>query len=209
MEQQPSIDYYVMFSDLVKRHTELSKRRNDIDLEIAKLKQLILATFPLLPAEKQEIFQKEIEELEEQSAGLLNAIKLVFSNRKGEWLSAVNVREHLNTMGFDLTQYRANPLASITTTLKRMVPGHLESHTAGDGQVFYKRRLTLLDQLGRGDHALSDLSGGTKVSIGGVSAGTKVKEALSRLGSSHPSKLGHPNPTGTQTKKKNSAFYGE
>lgn len=195
MESQPSIDYYKMFSDLVKRHGELSQGRNDIDLEIAKLKQLILATFPLLPAEKQAIFQKEIEELEEQSAGLLNAIKLVFSNRKGEWLSAVSVREHLNTMGFDLTQYRANPLASITTTLKRLVPGHLESQTSGDGQVLYKRRLTLLDQLGRS----------RMIAAPPRSPGARVKEALegalSKQLTAERSRLGYPNPTGTQKKR--------
>jgi hypothetical protein len=181
MDLQPSIDYFAMFSDLVKRHNELSQRRNDIDLEIAKLTQLILATFPLLPAEKQALFQTEIEELEAQSTGLSNAIKLVFSNRKGEWLSAVKVREHLNTMGFDLTQYRANPLASITTTLKRMAPGYLQTQTLSDGQVLYQRRLTLLDQMGRQ----------------GRTFGAQVSKELA----AGRSRLGYPNPTGTQKKR--------
>jgi hypothetical protein len=52
-------------------------------------------------------------------------------------------------MGFNLTQYRANPLASIGTTLRRMVPSQLESKMLRDGQVVYQRRLTLIDQMAR------------------------------------------------------------
>jgi hypothetical protein len=149
MESRKSIDYYVMFSDLVSQHNQLTHRRNEIDREVTKLKQLILATFPLLPEDKQALFQAEIEEMEEQTGGLLNAVKLVFSAHKGEWLSPTQVRDLLTTMGFNLTQYRANPLASIGTTLRRMVPSQLESRTSGDGQVMYRRRLSLLDQMGR------------------------------------------------------------
>src|SRR5215831_18974497 len=115
-----------MFSDLVARHDDLTQQRSAIDLEIAKLKQLILATFPLLPEEKQNMFQAEIEMMEEDSGGLQNAIKLVFRTHKGEWLTASQVRDYLTATGFDLTQYRANPLASITTTLRRMVGGKIE-----------------------------------------------------------------------------------
>jgi len=149
MDSQKSIDYYSMFSELVTRHNQLAQQRNEIDREVTKLKQLILATFPLLPADKQALFQAEIEEMEEQTGGLLNAIKLVFSAHKGEWLTPTQVRDCLAAMGFNLTQYRANPLASIGTTLRRMVPSQLDSKTSQDGQVVYQRRLTLLDQMGR------------------------------------------------------------
>ena len=149
MGSRKSIDYYVLFSELVTQHNQLTHRRDEIDREVTKLKQLILATFPLLPEDKQSLFQAEIEEMEEQTGGLLNAVKLVFSAHKGEWLSPTQVRDLLTAMGFNLTQYRANPLASIGTTLRRMVPSQLESMTSGDGQVMYRRRLSLLDQMGR------------------------------------------------------------
>jgi hypothetical protein len=201
MESQKSIDYYAMFSELVKRHNELTQQRNDTDLEIAKLTQLILATFPLLPEDKQKLFQTEIELLEEQSAGLLSAIKLVFSTRKGEWISPAQVREYLNAMGFDLTQYRANPLASIATTLRRMVPEQLESRMVGE-QVKYRRRITLLDRMGRESsfdpNLLPDSIRGLvqpAVTPGGVGRGE-------RAASEHPAmKL--------KQRGRNKAFYGE
>jgi hypothetical protein len=149
MNLQTSINYYSMFAELVTRHTQLVQQRNEIDSEVTKLKQLILATLPLLPEDKQSLFQAEIEKMEEQSGGLLSAIRLVFSAHKGEWLTPTEVRDHLTAMGFNLTQYRANPLASIGTTLRRMVPSQLDSKTSPDGQVLYQRRLTLLDQMGR------------------------------------------------------------
>lgn len=145
-ETKKPLDYYAMFSDLVKRSNELTQQRNDIDVEISKLNQLILATFPLLPEEKQNLFHSEIEMMEQDSGGLLSAIKLVFSAHKGEWLTASKVRDYLKDMGFDLTQYRANPVASIATTLRRMVGDKIESRIVGD-QTEYRRRITLLEQM--------------------------------------------------------------
>jgi hypothetical protein len=147
MELQPSTYYYAMFADLVKRHNELTQRRNELEIEVAKLKQLIIATFPLIPEEKQRLFQTEINEMEEQNTGLLNAIKLVFSAHKDEWLTPAQVRDFLILIGFDLTQYKANPLASIVTTLRRMVSNHLKSKTLTDGQVLYQRSVTMLERM--------------------------------------------------------------
>ncbi len=54
-------------------------------MELAKLRHLIIATFPLIPEDKQKMFQREIDGMDEESGlGLLEAIKLVFSMRKEE-----------------------------------------------------------------------------------------------------------------------------
>lgn len=49
-------------------------------------------------------------------------------------------------MGFDLRVYKANPIASIGTTLKRMVPGYLESSPSGSGTL-YRQRKRLRDSI--------------------------------------------------------------
>lgn len=154
----PAINYYEIFAKYVQRMADLSRERDAIDVEITKLRELMLATFPLLPAEKQDVFQKEIEIIEEHTGGLVNAIKLVFSQHKGQWLTPSQVRDHLNEMGFDLTKYRANPLASIGTTLKRMpaVDRRIESKTSESGQTIYCRRITLLEQLAAERTAVAD-----------------------------------------------------
>jgi hypothetical protein len=54
------------------------------------------------------------------------------------WLTPVEIRDALKRMGFPFENYKANPLASIHTTLKRMVPGEMEAKTRKDGQTVYR-----------------------------------------------------------------------
>lgn len=59
------------------------------------------------------------------------------SGRSG-WMTPVEIRDALKRMGFPFENYKANPLASIHTTLKRMVPGEMEVKTLKDGQKIYR-----------------------------------------------------------------------
>jgi hypothetical protein len=56
--------------------------------------------------------------------------------QKQDWMSPVEVREALLAAGFDFSSYTSNPLSSIHTTLKRMVPEELLTETRADGQVY-------------------------------------------------------------------------
>src|ERR1700741_5174732 len=108
METQKPIDYYKMFGDLIMRCSDLDQQRDRLEVEIAKLRKLIIATFPLIPESKQKLYQSEIDAMDE-GLGLLEAIKLVFSMHKGEWLTVSKVRDYLEEMGFDFRHYRTNP----------------------------------------------------------------------------------------------------
>jgi hypothetical protein len=55
---------------------------------------------------------------------------------KKDWMSPVQVREALLAAGFDFSSYTSNPLSSIHTTLKRMVPHEIEANEGADGQVY-------------------------------------------------------------------------
>jgi hypothetical protein len=54
------------------------------------------------------------------------------------WFTPVEIRDALKRMGFPFENYKANPLASIHTTLKRMVPAEMEVKTLKDGQKAYR-----------------------------------------------------------------------
>jgi hypothetical protein len=150
METHKPIDYYKMFGDLIMRCSELVQQRDRIEMEIAKVRRLLIATFPLIPESKQKLYRSEVDAMDEESGlGLLEAIKLVFSMHKGEWLTVSKVRDYLEEMGFDFSHYRTNPLASIGTTLKRMVPATLESRDSGSGTL-YQRRKTIGDRMVEG-----------------------------------------------------------
>jgi hypothetical protein len=57
-----------------------------------------------------------------------------------EWFTPVEIRDALKRMGFPFENYKANPLASIHTTLKRMVPAEMDVKTLKDGQKAYRLR---------------------------------------------------------------------
>ena len=57
---------------------------------------------------------------------------------KDAWFTPVEIRDALKRMGFPFENYKANPLASIHTTLKRMVPAEMEVKTLKDGEKAYR-----------------------------------------------------------------------
>jgi hypothetical protein len=141
MDTQAPIDYWKMFADLMERRSQLTRRRDEAEIELARMKPLIMSVFPLLSEDQQEANQQAIDDMEAESAGLQDAIKLVFSANKGEWLTVGNVRGHLAQTGFDFRRYKANPLASIGTTMRRMVAtGYLESKVEDGGVTLHMRR---------------------------------------------------------------------
>jgi hypothetical protein len=123
MDTQLPIDYWKMFADLMARRAKLISQRDEAEVELAKMKQLIVSVFALLREDQQKANQQAIDDMEAESAGLQDQIKLVFAAHAGEWLTVSDVRDHANDMGFDFRQYKANPLASIKTTLKRLADG--------------------------------------------------------------------------------------
>jgi hypothetical protein len=154
MDTQMPIDYWKMFKDLMERRAKLIGQRDEAEVELAKMKQLIVSVFGLLSEDQQKANQQAIDDIEAESAGLQDAIKLVFSTQAGMWLTVSDVRDHLNDMGFDFRQYKANPLASIGTTLKRIAgSGYVETMNSGSGMLY--RREAPLNKL----KMLSDLLG--------------------------------------------------
>jgi hypothetical protein len=143
MESQTPIDYWKMFADLMERRGVLVRQRDQAEIELTKTRQLVLSIFPLLSEDQQKANQQAIDELESEGGGLQDAIKLVFSTQRGEWLTASEVRNFLEEMGFDFRQYRTNPLASIATTLKRLVPDYLETRTSAQTGVNYRRLISI------------------------------------------------------------------
>jgi hypothetical protein len=80
-----------------------------------------------------------MEQIENDSGGLQDAIKLLFSRHEGELLSPTMVRSLMADMGFDFRHYQANPVASISTSLKRLVPAYLEAVSTDVGVAYRKK----------------------------------------------------------------------
>lgn len=127
MDTQTPIDYWQLFSHLMNRRSALVRQRDEAEVELAKMKQIILTVFAMLSEEQQKANQQAVDDVVAESAGIQDAIKIVFSLHSGEWLSASSVRDYLADSGFDFRSYKANPLSSIATTLKRLADtGYLQ-----------------------------------------------------------------------------------
>lgn len=152
-----------MLLDLMDERQKSIQQRDEAIREISRLSELIRATMNMIPPEQIARYEPIFERLENRPAGLSMAIRACFtanmqtawaqslyrgeskSQKKSEsedpedkWLTPVEIRDALKRMGFPFENYKANPLASIHTTLKRMVPGELEMKKLKDGQKVYR-----------------------------------------------------------------------
>ena len=132
----------------VEKMTKLLDQQARIELEMARLRQFIYVTRNMLPDEKRQTFDtsyKPLEKIVESgSAGLAEAIKKVLQS-SAEWLSATQVRDRLVDQGFDFTHYKSNPLASISTALRRSKSQEVEiSDRKGVATYRWKHRFPRL-----------------------------------------------------------------
>src|SRR6185312_294909 len=141
------IDYMQMLLDLMEERQKWLGQRDEAIREISRLSELIRATMNMIPPEQIARYEPVFERIEQRPPGLSLAIRACFTatqttgllnlkeasvpgmaNLAGkEWLTPVDIRDALKNMGYPFENYKANPLASIHTTLKRMVPGELET----------------------------------------------------------------------------------
>ncbi|HKV93718.1 MAG TPA: hypothetical protein VJW20_14315 [Candidatus Angelobacter sp.] len=152
------IDYMQMLLDLMEERQKWLGQRDEAIREISRLSELIRATMNMIPPEQIARYEPIFERIEQRPPGLSLAIRACLTaaqttgllnlkeasvpgiaNLSGkEWLTPVEIRDALKNMGYPFENYKANPLASIHTTLKRMVPGELEAKTLKDGQKVYR-----------------------------------------------------------------------
>jgi hypothetical protein len=133
-------DYKLILAKAVESHVKLGMKRDEIDWEMSKLNQFIAATLNMLPDDDRRAYMEKLNELSESSAakneGLTDTIRRVLK-AVGTWQTVARVRDRLVTSGFDFSAYMANPLASVSTTLRRMKDPELES-TVLEGVTMYR-----------------------------------------------------------------------
>jgi hypothetical protein len=148
-----AINYMQMLLDLMEERQKWASKRDEAIREVSRLSELIRATTNMIPPEQLARCEPIFEQVEQRPLGLSVAIRACFAaaaapEKLGEfakqmaptgeaesadgittkkvWLTPVEIRDRLKDMGFPFENYKANPLASIHTTLKRMVPGEIE-----------------------------------------------------------------------------------
>jgi hypothetical protein len=147
------IDYLQMLLDLMEERQKWLNQRDEAIREITRLSELIRATRNMVPPEQLARYEPTFERIEQRPVGLSLAIRACFTAGAAglagyagqeapvkikEWFTPIEIRDALKRMGFPFDNYKANPLASIHTTLKRMVPAEVDVKTQADGQKVYR-----------------------------------------------------------------------
>src|SRR5215475_5740760 len=140
-----------MLLDLMEERQKWLGKRDEAIREVSRLSEVIRATINMIPPELLARYEPVFERIEHRPPGLAVAIRACFTAGKSlfnlpvagspdheGWLSPVEIRDALKRMGYPFENYKANPLASIHTTLKRMAPGELEVRKRKDGQKVYR-----------------------------------------------------------------------
>lgn len=135
-------DYLILVNDAFEKLEKFQRDRESIEAETMKLEQLIAATANMLPDDVKNVVMLRMKNLQELSqlrdVGLTDAIRTILKQAAGDWLTVTNVRDRLINLGFNFSNYSTNPLASVSTTLRRMKPEEVETTTLDGGVAAYR-----------------------------------------------------------------------
>lgn len=124
-------DYSKVLGETLGKLGNIGSEIERLEIEAAKLRQFFSATLNMLPdnerAEWLELFQNLTELAKAKETSLKDAIHNVLRQAYPTYLTAANVRDRLQTAGFDFSYYKSNPLASVSTTLRRFDTNEVES----------------------------------------------------------------------------------
>jgi hypothetical protein len=193
-----AINYMQMLLDLMEeRQKKWVAKRDESIREISRLSELIRATMNMIPPEHLARYESIFERIEQCPLGLFVAFRACFAaaapgtlvevakrlaqtgksqsanaaSLENLWLTPVEIRDRLKCMGFPFENYKANPLASIHTTLKRMVPGEIEVKTLKGGQKVYRFK-----NAGDWAQAFAEIRDSAKISDGFLILGAPRKQ---------------------------------
>jgi hypothetical protein len=131
-----------ILNDAIGKMTALAAHRDAVEVELMKLREMVHATANMLSDEKQkkqylEILSDAVQYGGIRDASLSDAVRKVLQEARGKLLTVTDVRDRLRTRGFDFAGYSSNPLASISTTLRRFKPSQVAATTV-EGVAAYR-----------------------------------------------------------------------
>lgn len=133
------LKYRQLMIEGIEKWAFLKQQRSEIDAEMFKQRRFLHATMEMLSDADKKIFQPQLANLEAQFGGLVDAVRevLKMATHSGTHYTTTEVKELLVTAGFDFSQYRSNPLASVNTTIRRFKSFYVERKMI-DGVAAYR-----------------------------------------------------------------------
>jgi hypothetical protein len=135
----------------------LKTRADELDRKIAGIQKTLqgLSLYGNAQEEPPELMKQTLLNLDDMMKKVANAASRTFAvagpnvrktlteccrdilRKKQDWMTPIEIRDALLAAGFDFSNYTSNPLSSIHTTIKRMVPDDVITETQPErGQVY-------------------------------------------------------------------------
>jgi hypothetical protein len=140
-------EYEQLIKKSLQRFRDLYEKREEIDVELVKLRQFMYATVNMVPDKEKAQWEADIDAAVQKAtasaASLADSVRKIYQERPNYGYTVGGVREALLEAGFDFSSYKSNPLSSISTTLRRMVEtGELETRETAEGQTLFIPRIS-------------------------------------------------------------------
>jgi hypothetical protein len=125
-----SQDYRAILAEAIERLKRLVEQREELEAEVGNLRQFIGATIHMLPGGERERFLRWFNDTkrvgESRNIGLSESIRETLEGHPKRWFTVTQMRDALQASAFDFSDYKSNPLASISATLKRLYPSEID-----------------------------------------------------------------------------------
>jgi len=135
-------DYEKLLEKTIFKISQLGVEKAQLETEIAKHEQFFFATLNILSeASRARIEAKWLPvalALNASTGSLTEAVRNVLRTCYPKWLTVANVRDQLNFTGFDFSGYMSNPLASVSTTLRRIADSKEADAVQTEGIMAYR-----------------------------------------------------------------------
>jgi len=131
-------EYTRIFREQMNKWHELKDQRDAINEQMRGVSQMARAALNMVPNEDRIKLATSFWEVMKSQEGLTEAIRNILFANRGQWTTAVQVKELLDKSGFDFSGYTSNPLSSIHSVLKRFKKEEVKSVRLMSGSHGYQ-----------------------------------------------------------------------
>jgi hypothetical protein len=133
-------EYLEIFTGHLAKLGTLTAQRQDIDREIEKVTQMLSACYNMLTEDQQrnwsDTFTLAIEFHKREEMGLTDAIRNILQADPKRSFTPIQIRDRLQELGFDFSEYTSNPLSSVHSVLKRFKPEEVKTTDGVEGKRY-------------------------------------------------------------------------
>jgi hypothetical protein len=130
--RQPRINYAEVMDQALFDLENLIQERNRMDMEIAKLRETVRVLSTMVKESEEQMHRRSaiLGSASLNTPNLTDSVRAALRGAGEQGMTAIETREKLQSAGFDFSSF-SNPLASVHTTLKRLI-GHKEAVYGND-----------------------------------------------------------------------------